>query len=231
MVAFTRVADAYWGPLPRHALPVPLPAPLASKADGLDFMGHPAGDDLDPKTIKKVTAVGALYHEGLGGLHPNDVSWVTLALQACRRFGFNLAQDIDLSPLNLAAGRDFLCPQTPPVPADLIVCCFVSTPSAGPALPKDRVPPSLVRSDRHNEVGAWREAAHRACAKIVLNYAQETERREIGIHRFFSETLIPMRTKSLTVTCEWSPVAIVEEACIRNDILPLLTSREERRRL
>lgn len=141
--------------------------------------------DADKAHIRHITLVGANYQACF--LHEDDVEWLHYAMELCWRQGIEISRDFTLTPLNIASkagklltqkgqyndGDDFL---KVTIPTDLLVICYVfNTPS--PILTALSFTEGFEKfrtSNLHFVENAWRDAAERSGAKVIITFARRT---------------------------------------------------------
>lgn len=134
--------------------------------------------------IKDIVAVGSIYN-GCGGegISPRDRLWLKSAISASSELGIGWAPNFVLRQPNLDfTGEDYLDPKTK-TPTDVLITCFIATqklisrvqadPLEGILKPLGLAP--LLTQSPHQEPNAWREAADRNGARMIVCFHKQEE--------------------------------------------------------
>jgi len=117
--------------------------------------------------LKKIVGVGAIYVPGYEkgqtqGLNKSDQVWLREVFKFCAENNLAISPDFTFTPVNAKEGinrQDFLDPKFS-ISADILISCYVPTPSAGAGF----------ISPRHSRK-AWREAAKKTGARLIVAFS------------------------------------------------------------
>lgn len=131
--------------------------------------------------IASITLIGAVFHETAvgGSFSMRDRRWIRLTLAELGNRSYSLAPHAKLICPNIVHNkRDFL-DDSLNFQTDVVVVCFVLDPLSEPTrrfLNQERYPylPPYSVSPYHRDHRSWPDAVHRAGARLVITFSQNT---------------------------------------------------------
>jgi len=145
------------------SLPSTHPDLAEFRAMALEMAARPSSSP----PLKKIVGVGAIYvpdyEKGqTQGLSADDKVWLREVFKFCAENNLTISPDFTFTPVNLFEGvnrQDFLDPAFS-IPADILISCYVDTPSVGTG-----------RTSLRHSRAAWRAAARKTGARLMVAFS------------------------------------------------------------